>query len=129
MGASGKNWYAPRGGSGHDADHSQPFLMIQGGRFAGGSASYQKTNAAINLPLHQLPEGLLVQAAIAAKAVEHPRHRAGVPAQLGRFAFEPVDLLQHLDGDEDGVVLKIEDRVRIVEEDVGVEYVVFHVKN
>ena len=69
----------------------------------------------------------LAQAAVATVAVEHPRNGARIAAQLGGLALEPVNLLDHLDGDEDVVVRKVEDGVRVVEEDVGVEDVVLHV--
>ena len=68
------------------------------------------------------------QAALAAKAVEHPRNRARVAAQLGGFALEPVNLLDDLDGHEDIVFLEIDERVGVVEQDVGVENVIFHVE-
>ena len=66
------------------------------------------------------------QAAFAAKTVEHPRHRAGVAAQLGGFALEAVNLLDDFDGHEDVVLLKIEERIGVVEQDVSVEDIVFH---
>ena len=64
----------------------------------------------------------------AAKTVEHPRNRAGVAAQLGGFALEPVNLLDHLDGDEDMIVREIKNGVGIVEEDIGIKNVVFHAR-
>ncbi len=68
------------------------------------------------------------QAAFAAKAVEHPRHRARVAAQFGGLALEAVNLLNDLDGHEDIVFLKIDERIRVVEQNVGVENVIFHGK-
>ena len=68
----------------------------------------------------------LAQAAFAAKAVEHPRNGAGVLAEFGGFALEAVNLLDDLDGDQDIVVGEVEERVGVVENNVGVENVIFH---
>ena len=68
----------------------------------------------------------LAQTALAAEAVEHPRNRAGVLAQLGGFALEPVNFLDDLNGNEDGVFLETEQRIGIVEENVGIKDVIFH---
>jgi hypothetical protein len=73
-----------------------------------------------------LKRDTFAQASRAAQAVQHARHAAGVLAQLAGVALEVVDLLHDLDGDEDVVVLEVEQRVRVVEQDVGVEDVVFH---
>src|SRR4030081_793120 len=43
---------------------------------------------------------------------------AGVAPQLGQVALELVDLLHHVDGDDDVVVLELVERARVVEEDV-----------
>ena len=66
------------------------------------------------------------QAAIVAEAVEHARDGSGILAELGRFALEPVDFLDDFNGNEDVIVFEAEDGVGVVEEDVGVEYVIFH---
>ncbi len=66
------------------------------------------------------------QAALAAEAVEHPRDRARVLAQLGGFALEAVNFLDDLDGNQDIVVLEVEERIGVVEENIGVENVIFH---
>ena len=68
----------------------------------------------------------LAQAAFAAKAVEHPRNLPRILAELGGFALEAVNLLDDLDGDQDVVVVKVEERVGVVENNVGVENVIFH---
>ena len=61
---------------------------------------------------------------VAPQIVEEARDGAGVAAALGPLALELVDLLDREDGDDDVVVLELEDRVRVVEQDVGVEDVV-----
>ena len=61
------------------------------------------------------------QAALAAKAVEHPRNRARVLAQFGGLALETVNFLDDFDGDQDVVVREAEQGIGVVEEDVGVE--------
>ena len=66
------------------------------------------------------------QTAFGAQTVERARNGAGVRAALGGFAFEPVNFLDDLDGNQEVVLLKIEDRVRVVQENVGVENVIFH---
>jgi len=66
------------------------------------------------------------QAALAAKTIEHPRHRARITAQLGGLALETVNLLDDFDGHEDIVLLKIDERVWVVQQDVGIKNVVFH---
>jgi hypothetical protein len=61
------------------------------------------------------------QAALAAKAVEHPRHlRAFWPSSDG-LALEAVNFLDDLDGNQDIVVLETEQRIGIVQENVGIE--------
>jgi hypothetical protein len=47
---------------------------------------------------------------------------AGVAAPLGRLlALDRVELLEHLDRDREIVVLELEDRLRIVQQDVRVQ--------
>ena len=65
------------------------------------------------------------QAAVAAKAVEHPRHAARVLAQFGGLALEAVNFLDDFDGNQDVIVLEAQKRIGIVQEDVGVENVIF----
>ena len=48
----------------------------------------------------------VAQAALAAISIEHPRNGAGVLAQFGGFAFEPVNFLDDFDGNQDVVVLQ-----------------------
>src|ERR1035437_9461061 len=69
------------------------------------------------------------QAAFAAKAVEHPRNRARIAAQLGGLALEAVNLLDDLDGHEDIVFLKIDERIRVVEQNIGIQNIIFHESN
>ena len=66
------------------------------------------------------------QTAFGAQTVERARNGARVRPALGGFAFEPVNFLDDLDGNQDVVLLKIEDRVRVVQKNVGVENVIFH---
>ena len=66
------------------------------------------------------------QTALGAQTVQRARYHAGVGAALGGFAFEPVHFLDDLNGNQDVVLLKIEDGVGVVKEDVGVENVIFH---
>ena len=66
------------------------------------------------------------QAAFAAKAVEHPRNGARILAEFGGFAFEAVNFLDDFDGQQNGVFFKVQEGIGIVQEDVGVEDVVFH---
>ena len=47
-------------------------------------------------------------------------------AAFGGFALELIDLLDDLDRDQNMVFLEVENRVRIVKENVGVKDVVFH---
>ena len=61
---------------------------------------------------------------LAAEGVEAPGNGPRVLAALAGLALELVDLLDDLDGDEDVVVLEVEQGVGVVEEDVGVEDVV-----
>ena len=64
------------------------------------------------------------RAAPLAKLVEQARDRAGVAAPLRALALELIDLLDHVDRDDDVVVLEPEDGVGVVKQDVGVEDVV-----
>ncbi len=71
---------------------------------------------------HALPE-----LPLDAELVEVARDLAGVAAQRREVALEVVDLLDHVDRDDDVVVVEPEDAARIVEQDVGVEdEVLFH---
>ena len=64
--------------------------------------------------------------AVRAQAVEHPRHLARVPPELGRLLLEGVDLLEDEDRDDDFVVRELEDRAGIVKQNVRVENEMFH---
>ncbi len=48
------------------------------------------------------------------KLVEQPGDRASVPAALGPLALELIDFFDHVDGDDDVVVLEPENGVRVV---------------
>ena len=52
-----------------------------------------------------------------------------VLAEFRGFAFEAVNFLDDFYGDQDVVILEIEQRIGVVEQDVGVENVVLHVEN
>lgn len=56
-----------------------------------------------------------------AEAIELARDLAGVTAELRELLLELVDLLDHVDRDHHVVVGEVEDRARVVEEDVGIE--------
>src|SRR5205807_607157 len=60
-----------------------------------------------------------------AELVEESGDGAGVAAALRSLPLELVDLLDGEDGDDEIVVLELEDGVRVVEQDVRVEDVVF----
>ena len=57
----------------------------------------------------------VAQTAVAAKSIQHPGDRPRVPAQFRRFALKPVDFLDDLDGQNDAVFLKVQQRVWIVQ--------------
>jgi hypothetical protein len=61
---------------------------------------------------------------LAAEGIEPSGNCAGILPPLTRLPFELVHLLQDFDGDQDVVVLEVEERVRIVEQDVGIQNVV-----
>ena len=50
--------------------------------------------------------------------------RSAISASFRPLAFELIDLLDHVDGDDQVVVFELEDRLRVVDEDVRVEDVV-----
>ena len=53
--------------------------------------------------------------------------RARVLAQLGRFALEPVDLLDDLDRQQDVVIVELEQRIGVVQQNIGIKDVIlFH---
>ena len=82
-----------------------------------GTATRSAPPESSGTPLDSEPPAL-------AELVEEARDRARVAAALGALALELVDLLDHVDRDDDVVVLELEDGVRVVEEDVRVEDVV-----
>ena len=70
----------------------------------------------------------LAQPALVAQAVQCARNRARVLPAFGGLPFESVHLLDDFDGNEDVVVLKIQNRVGIMEKNVGVENIIFHLE-
>src|SRR5207249_6499855 len=67
----------------------------------------------------------LAQAARAAQAIERARDTARVLAQLSGFAFEAINFLNDLDRQQNIILLEREQRVGIVEEDIGIKDVIF----
>ena len=53
-----------------------------------------------------------------------PMHFARIRAARCGFGFKTIELLQHFDRHPDDILLKLEHRLRVVNEDVGVEDVV-----
>jgi len=54
-------------------------------------------------------------------------NKAGILAEFGGFALKAVNLLDDLDRQENMVILEIEERIGVMEQDVGVENVIlFH---
>ena len=68
----------------------------------------------------------LAQPASGAESIQHPGHRPRVLTQFGGFPFEAIDLFDDFNRDQNGVVRKILQGVRVVQEDVGVENVILH---
>ena len=64
--------------------------------------------------------------AFAAKTVEHPRNLPRVLAKFGGFALETVNFLDDFDGNQNAVFVEAQKRIGIVQQDVGVENVIFH---
>ena len=65
---------------------------------------------------------------LGAQTVERARDGARIGATLGGFTFEPVDLLDDFNGNQDIMLLKTEDGIGVVKKNVGVENVIFHCK-
>ena len=69
----------------------------------------------------------LAQLAGPAQAVQHAGHGARILPQLGGFAFKAVDFLDDFDGQHDVIIIEIEQRVGVVEQDIGIKDVIlFH---
>ena len=64
------------------------------------------------------------QPARAAKAVQHAGDRAGVLAEFGGLALEAVNFLNDLNGQEDVVILELEQGIGVMEQDIGVKNVI-----
>ena len=63
----------------------------------------------------------------AAEPVQHAGDGAGVLAEFGGLPLEAVDFLNDLNRQEDVVVLELEQRIGVMEQDIGVKNVVlFH---
>ena len=72
-------------------------------------------------------DNAFAQPARAAEAVQHARDGAGVLAQFGGFALEAVDFLDDLNRQEDVVLLELEQRIGVMEQDIGIKDVIlFH---
>jgi hypothetical protein len=61
----------------------------------------------------------------ASKTVQHPGDGTGILSEFVGLAFEPVDFFDDLYRQENRVILELEEGVGVVEQDVGVEDVVF----
>lgn len=66
------------------------------------------------------------ESAFGAKFVEATRNGARVLTEFAGLAFEAIDFFDDIDRNKNGVLLEIEDGVGVVEENVGVEDVIFH---
>ena len=64
------------------------------------------------------------QPARAAKAVQHAGDRPGVLAQFGGLALEAVNFLDDLNGQEDVVILELEQGIGVMEQDIGIKNVI-----
>ncbi len=53
-----------------------------------------------------------------------PGDGAGILAEFGGFALEAVDLLDDLDGQEDVVILELEQGIGVMEQNIGVKNVI-----
>ena len=67
-----------------------------------------------------LPEGVACPPGV--PIAWSPVHLSSASAQLGQVLLELIDLLDHVDRDDDRVLLEPEERLRIVEQDVGVQH-------
>ena len=56
-----------------------------------------------------------------AQLVDETREHAGVTPELVHVALEVVDLFDDVDREDDFVVIELEDRPRVVQQDVGVQ--------
>jgi hypothetical protein len=63
--------------------------------------------------------------AVAEALGESPVHFARVGAARGGLCFEAVKLFENFDRNPDGVFVELKDRLRIVEEDVSVQDIMF----
>jgi hypothetical protein len=66
----------------------------------------------------------LAQPARTPKAVQQAGDRPGILAQFGGLALEVVNLLDDLDRQEDVVILELEQRIGVVEQDNGIKNVI-----
>ncbi len=64
---------------------------------------------------------ILERAVRLAQVVESAREMTCVPSALAQLLLELIDLLDDVDRDDDGVLFEFVDRLRIVDEDVGIE--------
>src|SRR6185503_5712772 len=63
--------------------------------------------------------------ALCAELVEQTRDGPRIAPAFVRFALEVIDLFENVNGDDEIVVLELEDGVRVVQKDVGIDDVIF----
>ena len=66
------------------------------------------------------------QSTLGAQVIKTARNRPRVLPKLARLALEAIDFLDHFDRNQDAVVSKGKEGVGVVEENIGIKYVVFH---
>jgi hypothetical protein len=64
------------------------------------------------------------QAARATKAVQQSGDRPSVLAEFGGFALKAVDFFNDLNGQEDVVILELEQGIGVMEQDIGIKNVI-----
>jgi hypothetical protein len=109
-------------GKGQDAGIDGAVGGREGGAAAAGGRFEDDAQGAAIAEGDALGEGTL-----GAEGVEAAGDGTGVLAAFAGLALELVDLLDDLDGDQDLIVLEVQEGVGVVEEDVGVEDVVLDV--
>jgi hypothetical protein len=67
------------------------------------------------------------QSPLTAKAIEHAGDSARVLSQLGGFPFEAVNLLDDFYRYKDVVFVEAKQRIGIVQQNIGIKNVIFHV--
>ncbi len=69
------------------------------------------------------------QSAMTPETIQNPGDLTSVLAAVRGFPLEAVDFLDYLDRDEDLIVLEVEYGLWVVQEDIGIDDVVFHDKS